>query len=213
MNDKIKKKLLKVYKKTIGVINNKKIKNKDITIISNNCWGGIFYRNNNLEYLSPTLGLFFMAEEYIKFIYNIRYYIEQDITFINIEQSKYKDYLQKLNYNSPIGKIDDLEIMFLHYKNEDEAKEKWNRRKERINWNKIIYKFSDQNMCTYKHLQQFNEFNAKNKICFTTRKYENLDTIQIKKFEKNENVVDDIKKYKKYFDIYKFINNIKIEGE
>lgn len=213
MNDKIKKKLLKVYKKTIGVINNKKIKNKDITIISNNCWGGIFYRNNNLEYLSPTLGLFFMAEEYIKFIYNIRYYIEQDITFINIEQSKYKDYLKKLNYNSPIGKIDDLEIMFLHYKNEDEAKEKWNRRKERINWNKIIYKFSDQNMCTYKHLQQFNEFNAKNKICFTTRKYENLDTIQIKEFEKYENVVDDIKKYKKYFDIYKFINNIKIEGE
>lgn len=213
MNDKIKKKLLKVYKKTIGVINNKKIKNKDITIISNNCWGGIFYRNNNLEYLSPTLGLFFMAEEYIKFIYNIRYYIEQDITFINIEQSKYKNYLKKLNYNSPIGKIDDLEIMFLHYKNEDEAKEKWNRRKERINWNKIIYKFSDQNMCTYKHLQQFNEFNAKNKICFTTRKYENLDTIQIKEFEKYENVVDDIKKYKKYFDIYKFINNIKIEGE
>lgn len=208
MNDKIKKKLLKVYKKTIGVINNKKIKNKDITIISNNCWGGIFYRNNNLEYLSPTLGLFFMAEEYIKFIYNIRYYIEQDITFINIEQSKYKDYLKKLNYNSPIGKIDDLEIMFLHYKNEDEAKEKWNRRKKRINWNKIIYKFSDQNMCTYKHLQQFNEFNAKNKICFTTRKYEELDTIQIKEFEKNENVVDDIKKYKKYFDIYKFINNI-----
>ena len=208
MNDKIKKKLLKIYKKTIGVINNKKIKNKDITIISNNCWGGIFYRNNNLEYLSPTLGLFFMAEEYIKFIYNIRYYIEQDITFINIEQSKYKDYLKKLNYKSPIGKIDDLEIMFLHYKNEDEAKEKWNRRKERINWNKIIYKFSDQNMCTYKHLQQFNEFNAKNKICFTTRKYEELDTIQIKEFEKNENVVDDIKKYKKYFDIYKFINNM-----
>lgn len=209
MNDKIKKKLLKVYKKTIGVINNKKIKNKNITIISNNCWGGIFYRNNNLEYLSPTLGLFFMAEEYIKFIYNIRYYIEQDITFINIEQSKYKDYLKKLNYNSPIGMIDDLEIMFLHYKNEDEAKEKWNRRKERINWNKIIYKFSDQNMCTYKHLQQFNEYNAKNKICFTTRKYEELDTIQIKEFEKNENVVDDIKRYKKYFDVYKFINNIK----
>ena len=194
-------KIRKYYIKATYKFRRKTINKFDFTIISNNCWGGIFYRNNNLEYLSPTLGLFFMAEEYIKFIYNIRYYIEQDITFINIEQSKYKDYLKKLNYNSPIGKIDDLEIMFLHYKNEDEAK-------ERINWNKIIYKFSDQNMCTYKHLQQFNEFNAKNKICFTTRKYENLDTIQIKEFEKNENVVDDIKKYKKYFDIYKYINNI-----
>lgn len=208
MNEKIKRKLLKVYKKTVGAINNRKIKNKDITIISNNCWGGIFYRNNNLEYLSPTLGLFFIAEEYIKFIYNMKYYLEQDIDFINLKQSKYKDYLEKLNYNSPIGKIDDVEIMFLHYKNEEEAKEKWNRRKKRINWDKIIYKFSDQNMCTYKHLKQFNDFQAEHKICFTTRKYENLDTIQIKEYEKNENVGDDIKHYKKYFNVYKYLNKL-----
>ena len=63
-------------------------------------------------------------------------------------------------------------------------------------------------MCTYEHLKKFNDFKAKNKICFTTRKYDELDTIQIKKFEKSENVGDDIKSYKKYFDVYKFINNI-----
>lgn len=208
MNGNFRKCLLKVYKGTIGVINNSRIKNKNVTIISNNCWAGIFYRNNNLEYLSPTLGLFFMAEEYIKFIYNIRDYINQDIEFISIEQSKYKSYLKKLNYKSPIGKIKDVEIMFLHYENEDEAREKWNRRKTRINWNNIIYKFSDQNMCTYEHLKRFQEFEAKNKICFTTRKYEGLDTTQIKDYEKCENVGDDIKSYKKYFNIYEFINNI-----
>ena len=205
----IKKILLKVYKKTLGVINNKKIKNKDITIISNNCWGGIFYRNNNLEYLSPTLGLFFMAEDYIKFVYNLKSYISKKLEFIDIEDSKYADYLKKLNYSAPIGKIDDIEIMFLHYKTKEEAYEKWNRRKERINWNKIIYKFSDQNMCTYKHLKQFNELQANNKICFTTRKYDDLDTIQLKKYEKCECVGDDIKIYKKYFNMYKFLNEIK----
>lgn len=210
MNENAKKILLKVYKKTIGVINNFKIKNKDITIISNNCWGGIYYRNNNLEYLSPTLGMFFMAEEYIKFIYNIKYYIDHELEFISLEQSKYREYLRKLNYNSPIGKINDLEIMFLHYDTKEEAKEKWDRRKKRINWNKIIYKFSDQNMCTYEHLKKFQEFNAKNKICFTTRKYDNIDSIQIREFEKCENVGDDIKKYKKYLNIYKYVNHIKL---
>lgn len=210
MNIKIKKFLLKCYKKTIGVINNSRIRNKDVTVISNNCWAGIYYRNNNLEYLSPTLGLFFMAEEYIKFIYNIKYYIEQDIEFISLDESKYKEYLKKLNYNSPIGKIKDVEIMFLHYENKEEARKKWNRRKQRINWDKIVYKFSDQNMCTYKHLKKFQEFEAKNKICFTTRKYEDIDSIQIKDFEKCENVSDDIKKYKKYINIYKYINNIKL---
>ena len=201
----IKKILLKIYKSTIGVVNNKRLKNKNFTIISNNCWAGIFYRNNNLEYLSPTLGLFFMAEDYIKFIYNIKYYINEDLQFINIEDSKYKNYLKKLNYNSPIGRIDDIEVMFLHYSSEKEAKEKWDRRKQRINWDNIIYKFSDQNMCTYQHIKKFDEFKAKNKILFTTRKYEGINSIQIKEFSKSESVMDDIKTYKKYFNFYKYL--------
>ena len=204
----IKKYLLKLYKLTIGKFNNMRIKNKDITIISNNCWGGIFYRNNNLEYLSPTLGLFFMAEDYIKFIYNLKHYISCDLDFISIEESKHKNYLKKLNYNNPIGKIEDIEIMFLHYNTEKEAKEKWDRRKVRINWDKIIYKFSDQNMCTYEHLKKFEEFKADNKICFTTRKYDEINSIQIKEYVNFECVPNDIKNYKKYFDFIKYINKI-----
>ena len=209
MNFTLKDICLKIYKLTIGKINNLRLKNKKVTIISNNCWAGIFYRNNNLEYLSPTLGLFFMAKEYIKFIYNIKYYIQKDITFISVNESKYASYLKKLNYNSPIGVIEDLEIMFLHYKSEEEAKEKWERRKKRIDWENIIYKFSDQNMCTYEELKKFEEFDAKNKICFTTRKYSDINSIQIKKYKNSENVSDDIKSYKRYFNVYKFINNLK----
>lgn len=208
---KLKRILINMYKATIGKINNMRIKNKDVTIISNNCWAGIFYRNNNLEYLSPTLGLFFMAEEYIKFIYNIKYYLNKELEFIEIEDSKYKNYLKKLNYNSPIGKIDDLEIMFLHYDSNEDAKEKWNRRKERINWNKIIYKFSDQNMCTYEHLKKFEDFEANNKICFTTRKYENIESISILKYKNSETLIDDIKSSRKYFNIYKYLNKIKFQ--
>ena len=68
-----------------------------------------------------------MADDYIKFIYNLKKYIDTDLSFIKVEESKYKDYLKKLNYNSPIGKIDDVEIMFLHYSSEAEAKEKWDK--------------------------------------------------------------------------------------
>lgn len=205
MENKFKKKLIKL----IGKVNNLKIKNKKITIISNNCWGGIFYRNHNLEYLSPTIGLFFMGDDYIKFIYNIQEYINLELEFIKIEDSKYYDYLRKIGYNSPIGKINDVEIMFMHYKDEQEALEKWNRRKKRIDWNNIIYKFSDQNCCSFKNLEDFQKFNAKNKILFTTRKYEKIDSIQIKKYKNSENVGDDIKSYKKYFNMVKYINNIK----
>ena len=201
--------LIKIYKKTVGKFNNLRIKNKDITIISNNCWGGVFYRDNNLKYLSPTLGMFFVSEDYIKFIYNLKHYLNQDVCFINMEESKHKDYLKKIKYSGLIGKIEDVEICFLHYKTEEEAKDKWNRRKERINWDRIIFKFNDQNMCTYKELKAFNDFEAKNKICFTAKKYDDIDSIQIKKYEKFDYVIDDIKSYKKYFNMYNYLNNLK----
>lgn len=205
----MKKKIINFYKKTIGKINNKKIDNKNLTIISNNCWGGIFYRNNNLEYCSSTLGMFFMADEYIKFIYEMKKYIESEIEFITIDQSKYCQYLKMIKYNGLIGKILDLEICFLHYDNEQDAKEKWNRRKERINWDNILFKFNDQNLCTYENLKKFNEFKANNKICFTAKKYPEFNTIQIKKFEKYNYVIDDIKSYKKYINVIEFINSMK----
>lgn len=205
----MKETLLKIYKGTIGWINNKRIKNKNVTIISNNCWGGIFYRNNNLEYLSPTLGLFFIGDEYIKFIYDMKMYLNyENIDFITIEQSKYRDYLKKVKYDGIIGKIKDVEICFLHYKSEEEVKNKWNRRKQRINWDNIVYKFNDQNLCTYDNLKKFNEFKAKNKICFTSKKYEEFDTIQISKYERYEYVLEDIKSYKRYINIYKYLNDI-----
>lgn len=202
----MKKIILKIYKNTIGKINYLRIKNKDITIISNNCWGGIFYRNNNLEYLSPTLGMFFIGKEYIKFIYNLKHYIECELNFIKVENSKYYDYLKKIQYNGIIGVLEDVEICFLHYENEKEALEKWNRRKKRINYNNILYKFNDQNLCTYHDLKMFENFEAKNKILFTAKKYDNINSIQIKKYKNYEYVLEDIKSYKKYVNIYKFLN-------
>lgn len=139
----------------------------------------------------------------------MKHYIDTELEFINLEDSKYKDYLKKIQYNGLIGKIDDVEICFLHYNSIDEAKQKWNRRKKRINWEKIVYKFNDQNFCRYEDLKAFDSFDAKNKICFTAKKYDEFDTIQIKEYEKNEYVLDDIKSYKKYFNVYNFLNNIK----
>ena len=83
-----------------------------------------------------------MAPEYIKFIYGIKNYIYNEIVEIEIEESKYKDYLKSINYKGIIGKIKDVEICFLHYDNIVEINEKWKKRLQRINWNRIIYKLN-----------------------------------------------------------------------
>lgn len=199
----------------IGSSKRSKLVKSNYTLISNNCWGGLTYEYLGKEFLSPTIGLYFMAEDYIKFIANLKKYIEMELKFIDLNSSRYKEYLVKNNQSTAvIGLLGDIEIIFLHYKTPAEAKEKWDRRKKKINYNKIIYKFNDQNLCTEKELEKFNELDLKNKICFTAKKYDYQGFIQIKKYKKRDFVKDDAYSYHKYFDIVSYINKIeKNNGE
>lgn len=162
---------------------NKKLENKDFTIISNNCWGGMIYESYNLKKLSPTVGLFFMADDYIKFISNIKYYLNCELKFINKATSKNRDCLANTYRfgEYPIGLLDDIEIYFVHYKSEEEAKEKWKRRCKRINFNNILFKFSDQNGCTENDVINFSKLQYKNKLLFTVKDW-NIDKNQYIKF-------------------------------
>ena len=149
------------------------LKNRDFTIISNNCWGGMIYESYNLKKNTPTVGLFFLADDYIKFVSNIKDYVKQDLLFIKKEQSKNKEYFKNdVKFGTyPIGKLGDIEIYFLHYKSEDEALKKWNRRLKRINYNNIILKFNDQNGCTLDNVNDFFSLPYKNKLFFTVKKW------------------------------------------
>lgn len=206
----MKERIKAIYFKVFGPILAKRFDFTDFSIISNNCFGGIIYRNHHLPYLTPTVGLFIMPKDYIKFIYNIKYYLDIEPTEVNLEDSKYSDYLKSISYTGTIGKISDIEIMFLHYQDFEEAKQKWVKRAKRINFNKIIYKFNDQNNCTIEELKAFNEFSAKNKILFTAKKYDNIDSYVLSQFKKNGYVIDDTKNknIKNAFNIYRYINEI-----
>lgn len=85
----------------------KKLKNKIFTIISNNCWGGMVYESFNLPKQSPTVGLFFMADEYIKFLQAFPEILNEEIVFIDPMESKYVDFLKQDSRfgQYPIGKL------------------------------------------------------------------------------------------------------------
>lgn len=52
---------------------------------------------------SPTVNLFFGAEDYIKFLEKLDYYLGQTL----VEAQSDKDY--------PVAKLDDITIYFMHY--------------------------------------------------------------------------------------------------
>ncbi|WP_300902904.1 DUF1919 domain-containing protein [uncultured Clostridium sp.] len=186
----------------------KKINNLDFTIISNNCWAGNAYRYFGLQYRTPTVGLYFFSDDYIKFISNLKYYANCKLEMISADNSKYYEDLKKSGQLTvPVGKLDDIEIIFLHYKSAHEAEEKWNRRVKRINFNNIIIKFSKMNKCKKEHLLAFDRNIEVKRFMFVP--YENTEyktAIYYKGYENIHEIKNDTLHWNKYIDLIKLIN-------
>ena len=188
----IRLKLKRMYIHSTAKKRRKLLKHTDFTIISNNCWGGFVYQSYGIPYNSPTIGLFFMAEDYIKFVSDIRDYINAELQFIPPESSRYYNTIKsdKRFGRYPIGRLNDIEILFLHYDSEEEAYSKWKRRCEKNNWNKLLIKFNDQNGCTKEMLNIFCDLPYKNKICFTSKDHTELqDIYHIKSANKHSSIL------------------------
>lgn len=191
----------------MGERRKRKLKNEDFTIISNNCWAGHVYRYFNLPYNTPTVGLYFYPDEYIRFLSNLKKYMAIELTFVPFEESKY--YVQMMAKNEirhPVGRLDDVEIEFLHYKTEREAYDKWYRRCARINWDHLFVKFSEQNLCDQLSLMQFDTLPYKNKIVFTSKDYGLNSQIIFKEFYGYGSVPNDALHFRKYIDLTKWLN-------
>lgn len=149
-----------------------RIKNKSFTIISNDCWGAEVYKETNIPYLTPFVGLMLMAPCYIKLLQNIDILKTEKLKFIS--KSKYPLNISK---KYPIGLLNDIEIHFLHYKDEEEAKIKWERRSKRINWNNLFIKFDgEKDFCTPELIKLFDELPYPNKVCFVKNNLENINS-------------------------------------
>lgn len=187
----------------------KKLNNTDFTIISNNCWGGLTYEEFGLPKNSPTIGCYFFSDDYIKFLGNFDYYITQDLQFITPEQSKnHKWILENGNEDCPIGVLDDVEIIFVHYYSRELAYDKWTRRVKRINRDNMIFKFSYQNHATKEHLKQFDEMELPGKkLMFVNQEDMGYKCgVYYPGFEKDEQIYNDTYFGNRYFDVVSFIN-------
>ena len=136
--------------------------------------GGHVYRYFGIPYNSPTVGMYFYAEDYIKFLSNLKYYLGVDMKMISPSESVHYEDLKQNHHESlrrPIGRIDDMEIIFLHCHSDEEAVIKWNRRKARMNLDNLVVKMSEMNQCSEKLLRAFDVLPYERKFVFTTKDY------------------------------------------
>ncbi|HEY6977057.1 MAG TPA: DUF1919 domain-containing protein [Chitinophagaceae bacterium] len=187
----------------------RRLKNKSFTIISNNCWAWSVYEDLGVPYDTPTVGLFFYAPCYIKFLKNVRHYLGAPLTFKDHScYSLANEKRQRKKY--PIGVLDDIEIHFLHYKNEGEAFEKWNRRAKRINFDNLFVACSEVDLCTIEHIKEFDKLNFQHKVFFSAKNYQGIHSLVWLKCFEDKPYIGDISthrwSYRKYFDVVGWLN-------
>lgn len=165
--------------------------NRTPTIICDNCIAGVIYHDLGLPFLSPTINLYFLPDDYIKFLENLDYYLLcdlQDSGEYGVDEGR----------KFPIGTLGDIKIYFMHYTSFEEAAEKWKDRCQRIDMENlfIIMTQRDGNNCTYEHMVAFDKLKYRNKILFTNKKYLELpSSVYIKGFE-NKNGVGNLISFK-----------------
>ena len=139
---------------------------RDFTILSNNCWGGMVYQKYGLPYQSPTVGLYIPGDDFVKFCSNWAHYTAQPLAFIPWEKARLYPHLNG-QPPYPVAKLADIEIYFMHYATEQEAREKWERRAARINPDKLLFKLSQRECCTDEDVARFLAIPHPHKLCFS----------------------------------------------
>ena len=174
----------------------RKLKNHDMTIISSNCNGEFICYDMGLKFMSPTINLSFDMNDYVKFLSNLKWYLEQEII-------EYDD--DRFDY--PTGMLGDIEIRFNHYSTFDEAVSKWNERKKRVNWDNLYILGIDGDNCTYESMVKFDQLPFKNKVIFTHKPYPEIkSSFYIPGFEDNGSV-GVLLYFKKQFFIRRYLDD------
>lgn len=191
--------LSKIFHKLYAIRMKLTIKSKDFTIICNNCLAGVFYNDLGLKFRSPTINLFMYPSDFVKFCLNLKYYINVELTEVLQEK-----------YNYPVGKLEDIEIYFMHYKSFQEAKQCWNRRKKRINFDNLFVIMVDRDNCSAKDIENFKKIKYK-KIFLTNKSLEGKEIFKIEGFDSEEqlgNIISYDKKcrYKRYYEQFNLVN-------
>lgn len=197
----------KLYQKRVPYLPQiRKLITPDTSIISSNCFAGRIMQDLGMQYNTPTLGLYFFADDYIEFLSNLKYYLtEAKLEFL--DESRYplgNERRAKWTHWYPIGLLGGkVEIQFLHYHTEKEAAEKWYRRARRVNFDKLFVIGMEQNLCTIDNIKAFDKLPFEKKIFFSTKQIEGCSSnCYLHQFVDNGEVGDP---YKRAQDFYRTI--------
>lgn len=158
----------KIYRKLHRYFLRKRLKNKDFTILAPTCIAGVMYHELGKQFMSPTINLWMYDKDFLKFVHNLKEYLSYELEFVHgIDKT-------------PTAYLKDILIHFNHYHSDEEAREKWNERKKRVNYDNLYIIMADQpdgGVITKEDVESLRDVPCKNKMVFTIKDYPHLDYV------------------------------------
>ncbi len=145
--------MLKHVKKRI-LRKHRKFKGLPITIISNNCFAGMWYKEYNQKYDSPTIGLFIRVRDFLNFINCLEEYCKSDLIWdVKTEET----YPVALISNNGVSVM----VHFMHYSDAQQAENAWKRRCKRIHQERLVSIFIQTPQMTKEDIYEYDRVELK----------------------------------------------------
>ncbi len=123
----------------------RRIKNSEVSILSNNCVGGLMCHDVGARFNTPTVNLWMTVPDFLKFSEDLPRYLLAEL----IEKHDEKEV-------SPAGVLGgDLTLHFTHYKTFSDAHDAWKRRCGRVNMKKLVLVVSDNSNVEETEIRRF----------------------------------------------------------
>jgi len=199
MFSSVKRKINHLFRKGINYALRKRLTNHQMSIISSNCNGALILHDLDEQFRSPFVNLYLDPADFIKYLQNPAFYQQQTLQFEHTER------------HYPVATLGDIRLYFVHYHSEQEAREKWQQRSARINWDNLFIMMTARDGFTEADLQAFDALPYSHKVVFVHKPYPEIKSaVYIRGFEQ-QNQVGDLYEYsgwfgKKYYDQFDYVS-------
>ena len=135
----------------------RKLRRSKLTILSQNCWGGLIYHSFGLQFLSPTINIYVADRDFLRLLDDPKSALDSELRFYssNVDDTSQHDY--------PIMTLGRSKLHMIHYDDAESARRKWEDRRLRINWYNLLVMMYTENALV---LKQVDRLPFSKKICF-----------------------------------------------
>lgn len=181
----------------------KRLKNKKFTLLTGNCIGGYLYHQLGLPFMSPTINMMILNQDFLKMIKNLKYYMS--IIPIPCVDERYPDV--------PSAKLGDIILHFTHYDTCEEGIAAWEKRKKRIDYDNLYIIISDIDL-SKDDIEELRQVNCKKLVAMTKEDYGFSHCLYLSAYHNNGHLGDLLRKtlsgkwvFEHYFDFVGWVNS------